>query len=148
MARERGHVDSGSETLLALARFQLGLLTDPRREAERLAGLRKPAHRPLAELWHAIDDHDQAEKHALAAYEWAWADGEPYVHRYELNKSRALLEEVGVEIPKLPPYDPDKDEVLPWEDEVAAAIDELRAENEAKEAAEGPRGHHEGANEE
>ena len=46
----------------------------------------------------------------------------PYVHRYELNKARALLEKLGVTIPNLPPYDPAKDEKLPWEDDVAAAI--------------------------
>ena len=31
-----------------------------------------------------------------------------------------------------PPYDPAKDEKLPWEDEVAAAIEKLRTEKEAK----------------
>lgn len=79
-----------------------------------------------------IGDHEQAKKHALAAYQWAWADGEPYVYRYELNKARALLEKLGAELPKLPVYDPAKDEKLPWEDEVAAAIEKLRAEKEAK----------------
>jgi hypothetical protein len=71
------------------------------------------------------------KKHALAAYKWAWADGEPYVHRYELNKARALLETLGVPIPNLPPYDPAKDEKLPWEDDVAAAIAELRRQQES-----------------
>ena len=136
MARERGQSDAASETQLALAKFHLGQLSDPRREAEQLARARKLAHLPLAELWLAIDDGEQAKKHALAAYEWAWADGEPYVRRYELNKAHALLEKLGVEIPKLPPYDPARDEKLPWEDEVAAAIDKLRVEKEARKAAE------------
>jgi hypothetical protein len=39
-----------------------------------------------------------------------------------------LLENLGAEIPNLPPYDPAKDERLPWEDDVAAAIEKLRAE--------------------
>ena len=43
-----------------------------------------------------------------------------------------MLEKLGAEIPKLPPYDPAKDEKLPWEDKVAAAIEKLRAEKEAK----------------
>ncbi len=136
MAREVGQIHAASETLLALARFKLGRLSDPRREAEQLARARKPAHRPLAELWLAIGDREQAKKHALAAYEWAWADGVPYVHRYELNKAHALLEKLGVAIPKLSPYDAARDEKLPWEDEVAAAIDKLRAEKEARKAAE------------
>ena len=53
-----------------------------------------------------------------------------------MNKARDLLERLGVAIPDLPPYDPDKDEKLPWEDEVAAAIEKLRAEKEAEKAAE------------
>ena len=58
------------------------------------------------------------------------------MHRYELNKSRDLLEELGAEVPELPPYDAEKDEKLPWEDDVAAAIEKLRAEKEAERAAE------------
>jgi len=132
MARAVGQADAAAETQLALARFQLGQLADPRREAEQLANARRPPFRALAEMWLAIGDHEQAKKHALAAYKWAWADGEPYVHRYELNKARDLLEKLGAEIPKLPPYDPAKYEKLPWEDDVAAAIEKLRARKKAK----------------
>jgi hypothetical protein len=128
MARAIGQTDAVAETQLALARFHLGQLADPRREAEQLANARRPAHRALADLWLAIGDRAQATKYALSAYKFAWADGEPYVHRYELNKARALLEKLGAEIPNLPPYDPAKEEKLPWEDDVAAAIEKLRAE--------------------
>ncbi len=132
MARESSLTDAESETGLALAKHHLGQLAEPRREAERLTQLRKPAHRLLAQLWLALDDPAQAKPHALAAYKWAWADGEPYVHRYELTKTTELLQQMNVEIPKLPPYDPAKDEKLPWEDDLAAAIEKLRAEKEAK----------------
>jgi hypothetical protein len=132
MAREAGTIDAAAETRLALARFRLGQLTDPRREAEQLAQARDIDHQALAELWLAIGDREQAKQHALAAFEWAWTDGEPYVHRYELNKATALLTQLGAEIPKLPPYDPAKDEKLPWEDKVVAAIEKLRAEKEAE----------------
>jgi hypothetical protein len=132
MARVVGQTDSVAETQLALARFHLGQLTDPHREAEQLANARWKFHRTLADLWLAIGDREQAKKHALDAYKWAWADGEPYVQRYELNKSRALLEKLGAEIPNLPPYDRAKDEKFPCEDEVAAAIEKLRAEKEVK----------------
>lgn len=131
MARDVGQTDVVAETQLALAKFHLGSLADPHQNAEQLAEPKKPAHLPLAELWLAIGDREQAKKHALAAYRWAWADGEPFVHRYDLNKSRALLEQVGAEVPNLPPYNPAKDEKLPWEDAVVAAIDELRAEQAA-----------------
>ncbi len=39
-------------------------------------------------------------------------------------------------VPGLLPYDPAKDKKTPREDDVAAAIDKLRAEGEAKKAAE------------
>lgn len=134
MARASGRAAPRAETSLALAQFHLGRLSNPREAAEHLAKAKDPAHLPLAELWLAIGDHEQAKKHALAAYKWAWADGEPYVHRYELDKTRALLKKLGVEIPNLPPYDPAKDEKFPWEDKVAAAIEKLRADRQAKDA--------------
>jgi hypothetical protein len=133
MARAVGKTDASAETQLALAKFHLGQLDDPRREAKQLASARRPAQRALAELWFAIGDHELATTQALAAYKWAWADGEPYVHRYELNKSRALLEKLGAAIPNLPPYDPAKDGKFPCEDEVAAAIEKLRAEKRQQE---------------
>jgi hypothetical protein len=135
MARSVSQADPRAETQLALTKFRLGQLADARHEAEQFAQFEKPSNRVLAELWLAIGEWEQAKKHALAAYRWAWADGEPFVHRYELNKSRALLERLGAEIPNLPPYDAAKDEKLPWEDEVVIAIEELRAEKAAEAAA-------------
>jgi hypothetical protein len=132
MARAVGQTDARAETRLALAQFHLGQLTEPHREAERLANAKQISDLALADLWLAIGDREQAKKHALAAYKWAWADGEPHVHRCALTKSRALLEQLGAEIPNLPPYDPAKDGKYPGEDEVAAAIENLRAEKEAK----------------
>jgi len=132
LARERGLPDDASETGIALAKHHLGQLADPRQEAERLAELREPAHRLLAQLWLALGDSERAKRHALAAYRWAWADGEPYVYRYELTKTTELLHQMKIEIPNLPPYDPAKDEPFPWEGEVRAAIEKLRAEKKAK----------------
>jgi hypothetical protein len=131
MAREVGETNVRAETQLALAKFHLHQLPNARHVAEQLAQARKVTHRTLAELWTVIGNHEQAKKHALQAYKRAWADGEPYVDRYELNKSAALLKQLGTEIPKLSPYDPIKDEKLPWEGEVAAAIKKLRAGNKA-----------------
>lgn len=133
LARERSLTDAVSETGLALAKHHLGQLPNSRDEAERLAQLRNPAHRYLAMLWLAICDNEKARHHALAAYQWAWADGEPYVHRYELTKTTELLQQLNVPIPNLPPYDPAKYEPFPWEADVRAAIVKLRAEKEAEE---------------
>ena len=132
LGREVGLRSVTAETQLALARFHLGQLRDPRAEIEQLETLRQPFHRGLAEFCLAIGQYEQAKKHALDAYSWAWADGEPYVHRYELDRSRNLLERLGVEIPTLPPYDSTKDETLPWEDQVAAAIEALRARKQQR----------------
>lgn len=131
MAREVGQTAPRAETMLAYAKLHLDQLRSPREEAERLAKTKNPAHRVLADLWFAIGDADQAKRHARAAYNEAWADGEPFVYRYELKKARALLEQLGAEIPDLPPYDPAKDERLPWEDEVVSAIEKLRAKKKA-----------------
>ena len=128
MAREAGTSDPGAETRLALAHLQLGQLPTPAQEAEHLAAVREPAHLSLAELWQAIGDTERATEHALAAYRHAWADGEPHIHRYQLERAAHLLNTLGADIPTLPAYDPATDPKLPWEDKVAAAIEELRAE--------------------
>jgi len=127
LARERGLRDVASETGLTLAKHHLGQLEDPRHEAERLAQPRQPAHRLLARLWLAVGDVAQAKRHALAAYKWAWADGEPYVWRYELTRTTELFRWMNVPVPVLPPYNPAMDEKLPWEDEVKAAVEKQRA---------------------
>ncbi len=133
LARDtRSVIDAASETGLALAKHHLGQLANPREEAERLAQLRHPAHRKLAQLWLALGDTAQAKHHALAAYKRAWADGEPYVHLYELTKTTELLRQMNVPVPDLPPYDPAEDVPFPWEADVRAAIEKLKAEKEAK----------------
>lgn len=132
MAREIGQNDTTAETGLALAKFHLHQLPYARHKAEQFSRAGVVAHRALAELWLAIGDTDEAKKHAVAAYESAWDDGEPYVSRYELNKASALLEQLGVDIPKLQPYDPSKAEKFAWEDELVAAIEKLQAEKKAE----------------
>lgn len=132
MARESGIPDVSSETGLALAKYHLGQLDEPQREAERLAGLPRPSHRLLAQLWIALGDTAQAKHHALAAYQWAWADGEPYVHCYELTRTTELLRQMSVPILKLPAYDPAKDEPFPWEADVRAYIEKLRERNKGE----------------
>jgi hypothetical protein len=137
MAREVGKADSIAEALLALVKFHVGQLLEPSAQVERLASVENVYHRPLAEIRISIGHHEEAKRHALAAYKWAWADGEPYVRRYELNKARELLARLGVQPPDLPPYDPAKDQKLPWEDDVVAAIGQLRAEKEAQDSVDG-----------
>lgn len=132
MTRERNFMDEWSETSLALSKYHLNQLPDAREEAERLAQLPEPAQYLLAQLWQAIGDPARARHHALAAYERYWGDGEPYVFRYWLDRTTELLHELGEPIPQLPPFDPAKVQLYPWEAEVQAAIDRLNAEKAAK----------------
>ena len=127
MARERSLTDEVSEAGLTLAKHNLGQLPSPLAEAERLSHLREPAHHTLATLWLSVGIPEQAKRHALEGYRWAWADGEPYVRRYELGKFVELLQQLDVPIPDLPRYDPSGDEVFHWEDAVRAAIEKRRA---------------------
>ena len=132
MARAVGQSASSSEAKLALAKFQLGLLSNPRQEAEQLSIAPDVDHQAVGELWLALGYPVEAKKHALGAYKWAWADGEPYVRRYYLNRALDLLNRLGVEAPNLPPYDPSRDEKLPWEDDLMGAIEKLREEKQAE----------------
>lgn len=124
MARQVRIVDEISETGLVLAKFNLHELNKKEAscEAERLANFSNPAHRTLARLWQLLGDIDKAKLSALAAFTWAWADGEPFVNRYELIQATKLLNELGEPTPSLRPYDSAKEESFEWERQVRSGI--------------------------
>jgi hypothetical protein len=132
MARQAGRGDTLLETRLALAQLRLGQLSDPRDKAAKLSVRPDPADLALAELWHAIGDPERAAEHAITAYQLAWADGKPYVHAYELDRAAALLELLGKEIPRLPPYDPALDQPFRFEHRVRAVIKDLATQQRAR----------------
>jgi hypothetical protein len=136
MARQVRIVDEASETGLALAKFNLLELNKQEAscEAERLANLPKPDHRTLARLWQLLGDIDKAKLSALAAFAWAWADGEPCVNRYELIQASKLLNELGEPTPSLRPYDSAKEESFEWEQQVRSGIKKFCASKEDMEA--------------
>ncbi|HET9767314.1 MAG TPA: DUF4062 domain-containing protein [Thermoanaerobaculia bacterium] len=133
MARQIGELDGASEVQLALAKLELQQLVDPRAEAERLSRLGEldVPRESLAELWLGVGDAPEAERHARRAYDLAWADGPPFVHRLPLDKAARLLRQLGIEPPVGAPYNPEQHAPFPWEDEVAAAIAALRASRQA-----------------
>ncbi|WP_421796834.1 DUF4062 domain-containing protein [Haliscomenobacter sp.] len=133
MARAVGHIDASAETLLALAKFKMSKLTDHTNKANELARVQNPALLELAELWYAIGDQEEAAKHAVLAYQKYWGEGEPYVDRYFLDRSKKLMLEMGLEPPVLVPYDPKKVQKLPIEKEIVKALERLRKEKEEKE---------------
>lgn len=131
LARKAGKTDRRSEIRLALAKHRLKELHDPRRVAEDLTyGAEQTCSRALAELWIAIGDPEEAKKNAIAAFKWASSDGEPFVHRYELEKTSALLKQLNVALPAMPTYDATKGCKFPLEDSVATVIERLRREGE------------------
>jgi tetratricopeptide (TPR) repeat protein len=129
MARERSELDSTAEAALALSKMHLGLLApdDVRHLATRATTTAFPSHRMLALIWMALGAPDRAKAEAVAEYEEAWADGEPYVVRHDLDRATELLHELGVPVPDLPPFDPEREEPFPWEADVRAAIERLAA---------------------
>ena len=133
LARASGLTDLNTETRLALARQCAGQLEAPHAEAERLqaAGARGYA---LARLWQAAGNMAQARAQALHAHRWAWADGEPFVRRFDLERARGLLAELGEPEPTLPPYDPTSRKRFDWQDEVEAAIAAFEQEKAKRDA--------------
>jgi hypothetical protein len=134
MTREAGLEDKRPEVMLALARFRLGQLpdADARQEASRLSSAPDHTQPAVAELWEALGDPQHAARHALTAFRWAWADGELYVHAYELARVTALLEQLGAEIPGLPAYDPAQAEPFAFEDQVREVIRKSALRKRAK----------------
>lgn len=127
LAREAGIRDASAETWLAVAHQRLGTLHNARNEADRLALLHRPAHLPLARLWEAIGDTERAVEHALEAYTWAWADGEPFVRRFELVRASSALADLGADVPDLAPYSPAAHPPDPLERRIQTAIADQNA---------------------
>lgn len=128
MAREVGLFEEMPETYLLLCKAHLGESTDTEQSIQKLCEEKKKHLVGLAELWYLVGDRPRALKYASLAYKRAWGDGEPYVDRYWLNKATALFETLGEPVPVLPPYDPAKVELEPWEEKVIAAIEEMKRE--------------------
>ncbi|HEX7304889.1 DUF4062 domain-containing protein [Lentzea sp.] len=122
MARRAGVPSQWDEGALLLARLHQGLLPDPAAEIESLPA----GHLLLPDLWIAAGKPKRAVQPAIDAYTFAWADGEPYVHRYLLNKATRILNDLDVPVPTLPPYDPAEDPELPCEARVRAYLDKVR----------------------
>ncbi len=134
LSRSAGLEAPESEALLALARLRGGDRTKAHEEAERLSAKPDECALTVARLWQALGEPENALERALRAHRWAVADGEPYVRRWDLNQTRALLTELGAELPPVPQYDPATRQPFPWEEHVRAAIEELRAGKEHEKA--------------
>jgi len=110
------------------------LLQGRRDEARLLLDAEPIDDMSAAEVWLALGEADKARERALAAYHWAWGEGEPYANWDGLRRARAVLEKLKEPEPALPPFDPDNYERLPQEAEIIAFIEELEAEKAKKDA--------------
>ena len=63
---------------------------------------------------------DAAKVCLMKAYKTVWDDGPPYCYKWELDRCREMLAELGIPEPELPPFDPLRAEKLPYEDEIRA----------------------------
>jgi tetratricopeptide (TPR) repeat protein len=85
-----------------------------------------------AVVYLANQDYEAASEAALELYHWAWAQGEPYVHRYPLQQAQLLLKRLGVPEPQLPVWDESKYEPFEHEEEIRALIEKLKREKGKK----------------
>jgi len=89
MARNVGLSDTEAEAQRGQSLARLDRRTEA--EAAALSVERDAPHASLSELWLALRQRDKARDHALSGYKWAWADGPPYYHRWDLERCRAAL---------------------------------------------------------
>jgi tetratricopeptide (TPR) repeat protein len=81
-----------------------------------------------AETWLTLGEREQARVFVRQACPLAWADGPPHIHWYYLKRCRELMAELCEPEPQLPPFDPAKVEPIPYEAEIRALIEKLKAE--------------------
>jgi hypothetical protein len=99
------------------------------RTVDALAELQEGEQRLFAaETYLVLNDQVKARECALNAYRRAWCEGPPYIDWYNLERSRALLNQLGEPEPQLPPFDPSKVPPIPYEKEIREAIARLKAE--------------------
>ncbi len=114
---------------LARAQVHQGHHDDARRTIEDALALVSETHNrtalAAAEVYLELDEPDLARDYALRAFELAWADGPPHSFWWPLQRSRRVLERLGVAEPQLPPFDPSRIEKIPHEDAIRRAIEEL-----------------------
>jgi tetratricopeptide (TPR) repeat protein len=133
MARESGVPRAEHEAERGIAKANQGKIGDARETAERLELLEHPPSVSLAELYLALGDRAKALEHVKGGYRWAWAEGSPYVRWWYLQRCRAVLEALGEPEPQLPAFDPSQAMPLPFEAELRAFLEELKAEKAQEE---------------
>ncbi len=131
LAQQAGHCISLHFSILArIEAIQGNKKEATRRLARALAdprlteGGKADVYANIAQTYLKLQDADEAQDYALQAYKYAWADGEPYICFWPLDKARKVLDALGVPHPDLPPFAPSTLDKIPYEDEIRQAYTE------------------------
>jgi hypothetical protein len=126
IGNESGSPYSAAWGSLARAHLQAG----DKQEALRIVKEEGTDNYSAAFIYWKTGHAEIAKEKAIKYYMWAWAQGEPYVYKYDLERVRALLKEMSVEEPQLPVWDESKYKPFAYEEEVKAFIEELKRKKE------------------
>lgn len=80
----------------------------------------------LAEINYSLGNIEKAKEQAIAAYKWAWASGPPFAWNEVLNRSRALLDAMGVSEPTVDSPDSAGELRILYEEELSQYIESLQ----------------------
>ena len=133
MYRERGETNHRLEAECLRAR-QLAGQNVEHEEALRLDNATDRSALALAELWEVLGDIETSARWAMRAHNRAVADGEPYVRRYELEHTQALLIRLGKPVPEVPTCNLSDNSSHPWEagaERFADSVEARLADEEA-----------------
>lgn len=137
-ARASGAPSHVEEARHALTRLRLGYRDEAQEAANgldaRTGGESKNLQ--LAELWAELGDRKRAIEIALRTHDFYVGQGEPYVDRWWLNRTRNLLTSLGEPLPEIRQYNPASDPPEPWEAEVREFFEKVRKERLEREAEE------------
>lgn len=101
MERESGVQGDTTVARLALALALDGDVAAAHRALDEASEGQGAAQLPLAEAHLTLGNRELAREHVLEGYRWAWADGPPHVHAWELRRCKAVLKELGHPEPTL-----------------------------------------------
>lgn len=79
-----------------------------------------------AEVYFELGDRSKAREFATKAYRDSWGEGSPYVRWGVIRRCADILRRLGGREPELPPFDALKSKLIPWEEEIAQAIEKLQ----------------------
>jgi tetratricopeptide (TPR) repeat protein len=129
MARDSRQRDQEAEMALLLAELRSGIAL-AFAEIEQIDVTDKYAHYYLGLAWIELGESKRAEQALWLAHDLAEEQGEPYVHRWLLDQTRAGLADLECELRPVKQYDLASAVIKDWE----IRLDELIAKLEAEKA--------------